>query len=197
MYIALYGFSTKQMIQLQGVNKLFYTRVAQWMRVVIIFPTIRLSEPALINTEITENFVFPSAAMMREWRGVLPTLIGFENNEKDGKGNSFNFILSNGTRSTQRDKKYPTKYTHMMPADAHNKIRSVTIKYNNHCIWGFSFFDKYGALLWYHGFTTESYWCNKETVLLAENEVIVGVVAKLYPGCLTAYSDFQFQIASK
>ena len=79
MYIALFGFSKKQMIQLQGVNKLFYKRVAEWIRVVIIFPTIRLSEPASIYTESTKNFVFPSAAMMREWRGVLHTLIGFEN----------------------------------------------------------------------------------------------------------------------
>jgi hypothetical protein len=53
MYIALFGFSTKQMIQLQGVNKLFYTRVAQWIRVVINFPTIRLSKPVSINTKST------------------------------------------------------------------------------------------------------------------------------------------------
>ncbi len=103
MFIALFGFSKKQMIQLQGVNKLFYTRVAQWTRVAIIFPTIRLSEPVNINTESTENFVFPSAAMMREWRGVLHTLVGFGNNREDGTGAYYNFILSNGTRSTQRD----------------------------------------------------------------------------------------------
>ncbi len=84
MYIALFGFSKKQMIQLQGVNKLFYTRVAQWIRAVIIFPTISLSEPVSINSESTKNLLFPSAAMMREWRGVLHTLVGFENNRKDG-----------------------------------------------------------------------------------------------------------------
>ncbi len=130
MYIALFGFSTKQMIKLQGVNKLLYTRVAQWIRVVIIFPTIRLSEPAGIYFRSTENFVFPSAAMIREWRGVLHTLIGFENNKGDGRGYAFNFILSNGTRSTQRDRYRRTKYDYMIPADAHNKIRSVTIHYN-------------------------------------------------------------------
>jgi hypothetical protein len=53
MYIALFSFSKKQMIQLQGVNKLFYTRVAQWIKVVIIFPSIRLSEPVGINPEST------------------------------------------------------------------------------------------------------------------------------------------------
>ncbi len=83
MYIALFGFRKKQMIQLQGVNKLFYTRVAQWIRVVTM---IRLSEPVCINTRSTQNFVFPSATMMREWRGVLHTLIGFENNSQFGYG---------------------------------------------------------------------------------------------------------------
>ncbi len=53
MYIALFGFSKKQMIQLQGINKLFYKRLAEWIRVVIIFPTIRLSEPVSINPEST------------------------------------------------------------------------------------------------------------------------------------------------
>ncbi len=64
----------------------------------------------------------------------------------------------------------------MIPADAHNKIRSVTI-YNGFCIAGFSFFDKNGALLWKIGDTDPGY--EYETVVLAENEVIVGVVAKL------------------
>jgi hypothetical protein len=53
MYIALFGFSKKQMIQLQGVNKLFYKRVAEWIRAVIIFPEIKLSETVCINTEST------------------------------------------------------------------------------------------------------------------------------------------------
>ncbi len=64
----------------------------------------------------------------------------------------------------------------MMPADAHNKIRSVTIHYYE-CISGFSFFDKDGALLWKIGYIQS--WSKKETVLLEENERIVGVVAKL------------------
>ena len=84
MYIALFGFIKNQMIELQRVNKLFYTRVAQWLKKVIIFPTIRLSEPVGIHPESTRNFVFPSAAMIREWRGVLHTLVGFENNTEQG-----------------------------------------------------------------------------------------------------------------
>ena len=33
----------------------------------------------------------------------LNFLTGFENNEKKGYGERFNFVLSNGDRSTQRD----------------------------------------------------------------------------------------------
>ena len=59
-----------------------------------------------------------------------------------------NFVLSNGDRSKQRDANRPTDYTHMFPADALSKIRSVTIHKNYDCIRGFEFFDKDGALLW-------------------------------------------------
>ena len=61
-----------------------------------------------------------------------------------------NFVLSNGDRSKQRDKGCPTDHTHMFPAGALNKIRSVTIHFDD-SIDGFSFFDKDGALLWEHG----------------------------------------------
>ncbi len=89
-----------------------------------------------------------------------PFLSGFESYREDGTSASMNFILSNGDRSKQIDKTYPTKYTFMMPADAHNKIRSVTIHFNDYddFILGFSFFDKDGALLWKHGYTTNP-WC--------------------------------------
>jgi len=36
---------------------------------------------------------------------------------------------------------------------------------------------------------------NKDTVVLEENEVIVGVKAKLWREYQLAYTDFQFQIA--
>jgi hypothetical protein len=106
-----------------------------------------------------------------------------------------NFILSNGDRSKQIDEKYPTEYTFMMPADAHNKIRSVTIYYRpKESIGGFSFFDKDGALLWKHGFTYVGSGFSKETVEIAENERIIGVKAKLFSGWQSIYSDWQFQI---
>ncbi len=75
----------------------------------------------------------------------------------------------------------------MIPADALKEIRSVTI-YHNGYIHGFSFFDKDGEELWEIGWTDT--WHKEETVLLAENEVIVGVVAKLYKHYQSMYSDF-------
>ncbi len=143
--------------------------------------------------------MFPSAATIRAWRGVLHTLIGFENDYEDGgDGYFFNFILSNGTRSTQRDDRWPTDYTLMIPKGALKKIRRVTIHYwANDYIDGVSFFDKDGALLWKIGYTGVSYQKETETVVLAENEVIVGVVAKLRSGYQSVYTDFQFQIATK
>ncbi len=95
----------------------------------------------------------------------------------------------------------------MIPADALNKISRVTIHYyTSEYICGFSFFDKDGALLYKIGKTWSD--LKKETVVLAENEVIVGVVAKLYQGdqsaytyCIqgdqSAYTDFQFVIAER
>ncbi len=82
-----------------------------------------------------------------------------------------------------------------------NKIRSVTIYYTAvidlnkyYYIRGFSFFDKDGAQLWWIGDTHARY---KETVVLEENERIVGVVAKLAGVSQSLYCDFQFQIASE
>ncbi len=118
-------------------------------------------------------------------------LNGVENNE-DGYGVRFNWILSNGDRSTQRDKG-KTYSDYMIPADALNKIRRVAIHYlPNECIRGFSFFDKDGALLWEHGWIQS--WLKQETVEIAENEKIIGVKAKLLTDDLSIYTDFQFLI---
>ncbi len=62
----------------------------------------------------------------------------------------------------------------MIPLDALKKIRKVEIHYEmNEIISGFYFFDKDGAFLWKVGYCT--YEFEKETVLLEENEMIVGV----------------------
>ena len=87
--------------------------------------------------------------MIEKWNGELHSLVGFENNRQDGEGLQFNFVLSNGVSSTQRYAMFSTDHTHMMPDDALNKIRRVTIHYIiSDFILGFSFFDKDGTLLW-------------------------------------------------
>jgi hypothetical protein len=147
--------------------------------------------------ESTLVFEWPTKAMVDQMiaSGVLHYLTGFENDKKDGTGLAFNLILCNGHRSHQRDDQWPTKYTHIMPEGSHNKIRSVSIHYLG-CINGFSFFDKDKKLLWKIGNTTNRTNCVK-TVVIEENEVIVGVVAKLYPNLQSLYSDFQFQIGTR
>ena len=59
---------------------------------------IKLSQIVCPNPESTEVLVFPSQAMVDEMlaNGVLHNLVGLENNEKDGTGPCWNFILSNG-----------------------------------------------------------------------------------------------------
>ena len=81
---------------------------------------------------------------------------GALNRKKNGEGNHLNFILSNGARTEQKDAK-ETYHDHMMPADAHLRVRSISI-YN--CIFGpivyvvgFSFFDKDGVLILKIGYT--------------------------------------------
>ena len=74
--------------------------------------------------------------MINEWCGVLHTLVGFENHTESGKGTCINFILSNGARSQQTDKDFPTKYTHMMTAEVQKMIKSVDI-WHDGAIYGF------------------------------------------------------------
>ena len=40
-------------------------------------------------------------------------------------------------------------------------------------------------------------WMDMQTVQIAENEVIVGVKAKLLDGCQSIYTDFQFHIGRR
>ena len=122
---------------------------------------------------------------------MLHFLTGFEINKQDGSGQFLNFILSNGVRSKQKDRYYPTDYTHMLPEDAEKRIRSVEIFYGD-IVYGFLFFDKNNTLLWKIGLIDSD--CDVETVVLADNEIIIGVVAKLRAGYQSLYTDFQFQI---
>ena len=92
------------------------------------------------DTKSTKAFFFPTRATIDSWLadGVLYHLVGTENNLKDGTGQMFNFISSNGERSQQRDEDNLTQHTHMFPKDA--RICLVDIYYSK-WILGFKFFD--------------------------------------------------------
>ena len=68
----------------------------------------------------------------------------------------------------------------MMPEGAHLNIRSVHIYYYyGGGIGGFKFFNKDKSLLWDIGYTPSDSDLDVETVELEDNEVIIGVKAKL------------------
>ena len=66
----------------------------------------------------------------------------------------------------------------MMPEGAYKKIRSVRIYDNDISIIGFNFFDKDGKLIWSIGDNYYEY--DMQTVLIKDNEVIVGIKAKVF-----------------
>jgi hypothetical protein len=83
----------------------------------------------------------------------------------------------------------------MMPTNAHLRIKTVLIFYvNSLFVCGFQFFDNQNKIIWEIGYTNQ-FLDAKKTVILEDNEVIIGVVAKLVFGLQSAYTDFQFQIA--
>jgi hypothetical protein len=130
-----------------------------------------------LSNNSSEEVAFPTRATIEKWGKVLHTLTGVENGNENGRGSRFRWILSNGTRSNQTDK---TFYDHMMPEGSHKKIRSVEIyHYTYGNILGFMFYDKEGALLWRIGICGGTD-INVKTVLVAENEVIIGVVGKMH-----------------
>ncbi len=125
-------------------------------------------------------FEYPNQAMRDAFNAqeVIPYIVGFENDEVDGTGSKFKIIMSNGDRSTQREE-WPTNSTQMFPPGSHKMIRAVKIHFRKAIIGGFSFFDKEGALIMKIGLTTGPLIIDYHYVRLDENEVIVGVVAKL------------------
>ena len=76
----------------------------------------------------------------------------------------------------------------MMPEGAHTLIRSVDIYYLDWCIFGFRFFDSGHNEVWRIGGNHPL--AKVETVVLAEGEVIIGVVAKVFGEYQSVYTDF-------
>ena len=133
VHIALYAFTNKdERICLKLLNKQIAAR-AKGVWHPFFPPDLRRSQIVCPNPKSTILFQFQTeTAIHNEWfkTRAINQLVGFENDREDGKGVNLNFILSNGTRSTQRDKEAPTKYTHMIPAEAIKKICRVTIYHN-------------------------------------------------------------------
>jgi hypothetical protein len=61
---ARFGFTDKQIVQLQRVNRFLYKRVAHWVRFIKTMPKIRLSEAVCSSSKSTVVFGFPTAAMI-------------------------------------------------------------------------------------------------------------------------------------
>jgi len=108
-----------------------------------------------IDPKSTEPFVFPPRDMREECMEKGYFIAGFESTIKHGENNSFNFVLNNGARSIAF-KNESTKYSHMIPRNVIDRIRAVTIHHYHETIYGFSFLDKDGEVMWKHGWTTWS-----------------------------------------
>ena len=121
VHIAVYAFKNKdKRICLKFLNKQIAAR-AEGVWLSFFAPVFRRSQIVCVNPESTTLFQFhDETAILQEWfkTRTINQLVGFENEEEDGSGSDFNFILSNGIRSTQRVKDFPNNYTYMIPADA-------------------------------------------------------------------------------
>ena len=74
----------------------------------------------------------------------------------------------------------------MMPSS--KKVKTVEIFYCTDCVDGFRFFDKDHSLIFEIGWISP--WFTIKTVVIGENEAIIGVVAKLYPDRQSVFTDF-------
>ncbi len=118
-------------------------------------------------------------------------MVGFEHNSKSQTDDCcmFNMILNNGTRSDNSFMIYNgivlKSYDYYLPQN--KRITAVTILYGN-TILGFRFHLSDGST-WCIGRINGSY---KQTVDIADNEVIVGFKAKSLPNCPALYVKWQF-----
>ncbi len=109
-------------------------------------------------------------------------LAGFSNN--GGKSSRYNFIASDGQRTEQKSDYAMQDF--MMPETC-KQTRKVEVYCNgNDYVWGFKFFDINNTLLFQVGCTNG----NMTPVLIAADEQIIGVKAKLYDRYQDLYTDF-------
>ena len=198
--IAKYAFRNRKIICLQQLSRFFYNdvKIPKWVHTVYGKPTMRYSQMVSRCTHaLTEVVALPEISVVNNMLAsrVIEPLTNFEvATHQLGLCWISNFILSNGDAfHGDRDSDSEFSYTtEVIQADVLNAIRAVHIHYYWDCICGFSFFDKDGELLAEIG-DTRPMW-DEETVILAENEVIVGV--KTCPRGDT-FCNFQFQIVAQ
>jgi hypothetical protein len=124
--------------------------------------------------------------------GSFDTLAGFEYSINQDGHEFFNFIMTNGVRSHKQNDHRVNCSTALIPVDEIKRIKSVNIfsdrrnDYGQH-ISGFQFFDKKNKLILKIGDTFVS---SQTTILLKENEHIIGVIAKNMVNQPTIYSNF-------
>ncbi len=109
IHIALFGYSERRMIQLQGVNRILYKRVAQWVKIVKVV-AIRLSEVACPNYSAAECLSFQQ--QLRSYSGVerFISSLGFKTTDKmvQDIGSTFSFPMETGQHREMRKLLQPT-----------------------------------------------------------------------------------------
>ena len=116
-------------------------------------------------------------------------LAGFENNT--GEGNRFNFIANNGQRTEQKSDHPMQDY--MMPETCKQTRKVEVYCCGTVYLEGFKFFDINNTLLFEVGYTSRT----MTPVLIAADEQIIGVKAKLYDTYQAIYTDFQFMVCKR
>ena len=117
-------------------KKVKYGRGLKWSR---------LTKAVRINLNSKVVFEWPPYEKRDDYLAKGIYINGIENNHDKGLGNWFNWFLSNGEKSEQRDEGYVTKFPFMMPKDA--KFKTVEFYTNSKCIFGFKFYDKNNSLV--------------------------------------------------
>lgn len=122
-------FDPTEISKLKLVSKVLSIRVNVWMQMKYLGPKIRHSLVVCQNNQNGTVYEFPKHDEITKMLSsrVLHFLVGFQNNHEDGTGIRFNFIMSNGLRSSL--KFVQTDYEHMIPKEAQNKIKSIVVHY--------------------------------------------------------------------
>lgn len=99
-----------------------------------------MTKAVRVNPNCTAVFEWPPSEKRDDYLAKGIYITGIENNHEKGLGNWFNWFLSNGEKSEQRDEGFVTKFAFMFPKDA--KFKTVQFYTNSKCIFGLKFYDK-------------------------------------------------------